>query len=54
MTKICQWPDGTWCEWADLEGHLQWMSDDFAVFELSDEDYEKFCNGELLLKSMYG
>lgn len=42
MIKICIWSNGTWCEWGDLESYLQWMSDDFHVVEMSEEQYEHF------------
>ena len=42
IIKVCRWPDGTWCEWDELEGYLQWMSDDFEVLELDEYDYDRF------------
>ena len=40
--KICKWPNDVWCEWDELEGYLQWMSDDFEVLNLTDAEYEEF------------
>lgn len=41
MNIICMWPDGTWCDWANLSEYLQWMSDDFVVMSLCQEEYDK-------------
>ncbi len=46
MIKIYIWPDGTWCESDDIKSYLQWMSDDFQVVEMTEEEYDEFlrCN----------
>lgn len=46
MIKVCIWPDGTWCESDNIESYLQWMSDDFQVVEMTEEEYDEFlrCN----------
>lgn len=46
MIKICVWPDGTWCEKGDELNYLQWMSDDFEVIEMTEDQYDEFlrCN----------
>ncbi len=46
MIKICKWPDGIWCKYEDLESHLQWLSDDFEIISLTEDEYEVFvgCN----------
>lgn len=36
---IYQWPDGTWCYEEDLEEYLTWMSDDYEIIRISNEDY---------------
>jgi hypothetical protein len=41
MIKICMWPEGTWCDWEDLEEYLAWMSDDFVIMSLCQEEYDK-------------
>ena len=46
MITICEWPDGTWCELEDLEGYLQWMSDDFIYKSMPIEVYEEQYLGE--------
>ena len=37
IATVCLWPDGTWCEWDELESYLGFMSDDFQVFNFFDE-----------------
>ena len=36
--KIYVWPDGTWCEPEDLEEMLAFMSDDFSVEYINEND----------------
>lgn len=44
MDKVCIWPDGTWCYLDEVEGYLQWMSDDYAVVMVPEsiEDIDEF------------
>jgi len=37
---IYRWPDGTWCEYDDIESYLQWMSDDYDIVFLTQDEYE--------------
>ena len=40
--KVYMWPDGTWCDDDEVEGCLQWMSDDYEVLELDEFEYDEF------------
>ena len=40
--KVHIWPDGTYCEGRELEGFLQWKSDDYRTVTIDDVfDLEK-------------
>lgn len=41
MIVIYRWPDGTWCEYEDIESYLQWMSDDYEIVRLTELEYEQ-------------
>ena len=40
LITIYVWPDETWCEPEDLEDMLTWMSGDFEVRHLTQEEYD--------------
>lgn len=46
MVEICIWPDGTWCEKGEEASYLQWMSDDYSIVEMTEDQYDEFlrCN----------
>lgn len=44
-TKICIWPDGTWCYYEEVESYETWMSDDYNVEKVPDTmEHEEICN----------
>ncbi len=36
MKSICYWPDGTWCNFNELDDYC-WKSDDYSRIEISYE-----------------
>lgn len=42
-TKIVMWPNGTWTHYDDFdyERDWAWMSDDYEIKTLTEEEYEK-------------
>jgi hypothetical protein len=36
VRKVHIWPDGTYCDDNELEGFLQWKSDDYRTVEITD------------------
>ena len=42
MITVYRWADGTWCEKCDLEGYLQWMSDDFEELKMDEYEFDEF------------
>lgn len=46
MIRVCIWPDGTWCEEGEEQNYLQWMSDDFEIVVMTEDQFDEFlrCN----------
>ncbi len=43
VIRVCEWPDGTWCDEEDVEDYLKWMSDDYRVLCFPTyQDYEEY------------
>ena len=48
MITIYRWPNGTWCENTDYYQFANWMSDDFEVHVLTQEQYEVFLETDVI------
>lgn len=38
MEEIAIWPDSTWCYVNDIEHYLSFMSDDYRIYQMFDDD----------------
>lgn len=47
---IYYWSDGTWCYQNELEEYLGFMSDDFAMFRVYDDEYQDFESIEFIVQ----